>query len=827
MINSETFKTTHSTVADQTAWYPVGFDYYINSSTGAPELKVILDDNELSWSVDYIFGDSGIQLITEPEAGLSLVISRDIPFTQEIDFQTGIIDPEQIEEGFDRSVMRDQEIEDRMEQIEELPLEHEQRLDSIESKIPSTATAENQLVDLNYLSGEIVALNDGLQGQIDTNKGTMDDHIASTSNPHSVTASQVGLGNCNNTADLDKPVSTATQTALDGKVDKTTSAYKLYGTGAGGTQTTFTVDASDSANTVAYRDNNKQLQVAETPTDNKHAASKKYVDDGLAAKANTSSLATVATSGSYSDLSNKPTIPAAQVNSDWNAASGVAQILNKPSLATVATSGSYNDLTNKPSIPAAQVNSDWNAASGVAQILNKPTIGNATLTIQKNSTTIDSFTANATSDKTINISVPTNVTDLSDTSISSPSTGEVLTYDGTLQKWKNTTTTATVGWGGITGTLSNQTDLKNALDAKADATDLYHPNLFDTKWSDHITNDVQWLRGDTFSWQSGSVYSAAYDHLVDDIDGKLLTSETISGTTVQFYLADDGHKICPAAQESNIAAIYAATGVAWYYILDTANTRFKLPRTKFGFTGLRDTVGKYTTYDAASNAINELDWANKVSISSGTTITAPGYVYSQYSTGGNVNHKIAINGNEVDGLGMDHSGVLRPNSVVSTVDVVKFNGGTVYFVPSKALSQESLGTQMYLYFYVGQFTQTALENTAGLNASLFNGKMDLDMSNMNAGATAKATIVGWGMPDYTAGVAITTGYVATTDGVIIADFNWTQSYWQASIDGYVFVESNNASSAGQRSAGMCIAPRGSVFTTNATGTFTFFPLKGA
>ena len=32
----------------------------------------------------------------------------------------------------------------------------------------------------------------------------------------------------------------------------------------------------------------------------------------------------------------------------------------------------YDDLTNKPTIPAAQVNSDWNASSGVAQILNKP-----------------------------------------------------------------------------------------------------------------------------------------------------------------------------------------------------------------------------------------------------------------------------------------------------------------------------------------------------------------------------------------------------------------------------------------------------------------------
>ena len=35
-------------------------------------------------------------------------------------------------------------------------------------------------------------------------------------------------------------------------------------------------------------------------------------------------------------------------------------------------SGSYNDLTDKPTIPAAQVNSDWDAVSGLAQILNKP-----------------------------------------------------------------------------------------------------------------------------------------------------------------------------------------------------------------------------------------------------------------------------------------------------------------------------------------------------------------------------------------------------------------------------------------------------------------------
>ena len=47
------------------------------------------------------------------------------------------------------------------------------------------------------------------------------------------------------------------------------------------------------------------------------------------------------------------------------------------SLAKVATTGSYNDLNDKPSIPAEQVNADWNATSGKARILNKPTIPSA------------------------------------------------------------------------------------------------------------------------------------------------------------------------------------------------------------------------------------------------------------------------------------------------------------------------------------------------------------------------------------------------------------------------------------------------------------------
>lgn len=47
------------------------------------------------------------------------------------------------------------------------------------------------------------------------------------------------------------------------------------------------------------------------------------------------------------------------VNADWNATDGDALILNKPTLATVATSGSYDDLTGKPTIPTVDVNKEY------------------------------------------------------------------------------------------------------------------------------------------------------------------------------------------------------------------------------------------------------------------------------------------------------------------------------------------------------------------------------------------------------------------------------------------------------------------------------------
>ena len=68
------------------------------------------------------------------------------------------------------------------------------------------------------------------------------------------------------------------------KVDKTTDISKVYATDSSGNQSTLSYSQSNSANSIVQRDVNGQITVNQTPTANNHAASKKYVDDGLSNK---------------------------------------------------------------------------------------------------------------------------------------------------------------------------------------------------------------------------------------------------------------------------------------------------------------------------------------------------------------------------------------------------------------------------------------------------------------------------------------------------------------------------------------------------------------
>jgi len=97
-------------------------------------------------------------------------------------------------------------------------------------------------------------------------------HINNTSNPHNVTKAQVGLGNVNNTADLDKPISDATAAALTLKADKSNTYTKTE------------VDNKDSLKAnITYVDTQLGLKADKTTT-----YTKTEVDTALNTKVNKS-----------------------------------------------------------------------------------------------------------------------------------------------------------------------------------------------------------------------------------------------------------------------------------------------------------------------------------------------------------------------------------------------------------------------------------------------------------------------------------------------------------------------------------------------------------
>ena len=181
--------------------------------------------------------------------------------------------------------------------------------------------------------------------------------ILGSSNDGQVYAETDGTGSVYGWSDLKTRVSNLENadisigqdiTALqNGKVDKTSSASKVYVTDGSGNQSTLTYTTSDTASTIVQRDANKQINVAITPTANSHAASKQYVDD-YGGKIDTISITgtNIAVSNKNVDLP----VVRTDINNQGLDATQKSNAKTNLGLATVATSGSYNDLSHKPTL---------------------------------------------------------------------------------------------------------------------------------------------------------------------------------------------------------------------------------------------------------------------------------------------------------------------------------------------------------------------------------------------------------------------------------------------------------------------------------------------
>lgn len=79
----------------------------------------------------------------------------------------------------------------------------------------------------SFTAEQWAAINSGIK---DTDVSALGGHVNNTNNPHGVTKSQVGLSDVDNTSDADKPISTATQTALNTKFDTAGTGLNKNGT---------------------------------------------------------------------------------------------------------------------------------------------------------------------------------------------------------------------------------------------------------------------------------------------------------------------------------------------------------------------------------------------------------------------------------------------------------------------------------------------------------------------------------------------------------------------------------------------------------------------
>ena len=176
-------------------------------------------------------------------------------------------------------------------------------------------------------------------------------------------------------------------------------------------------------------------------------ASSKYVDDQVGLRvatdqgvANAGKTMVVNAEGkvapgtvSYDDLDNKPTIPAAQVNADWNSTEGVSQILNKPTLGDLAAKSTISNAD-----VAANAAIDQSKISGLTDDLagKQATLGATNVTTTGEGNVVTAVTA---ADGTVTVSKTLTLGDLATAAPGAcgDATNKcVLVFDGTTYSWE-------------------------------------------------------------------------------------------------------------------------------------------------------------------------------------------------------------------------------------------------------------------------------------------------------------------------------------------------------------------------------------------------------
>lgn len=246
-------------------------------------------------------------------------------------------------------------------------------------------------------------------------------------------------------------------------------------------------------------------------------------------------------------------------------------------------------------------------------------------------------------------------------------------------------------------------------------------SLLDYKWTDHKLNEMAWLRADTWSWQSGKVYEAAYNHLVADLSSAELKTETFNGITIAYYVAKDGHKIAYESEIIKVSDIFESLGTAWWYIIDIPNKRFKLPRSTHG-----DIVEKW---NEGSNwyilyADNWIEQGGQASVTNANAWTTVNLLIPMQTTNYFISDSLFS-----DDAYWANQQPLYVGQRTTTTFLARCNQNTSYVMWEVkgyiAYNVSAESQAQYLYFYVGDYSQSAIEQTAGITSEELASKIDL------------------------------------------------------------------------------------------------------
>jgi len=233
----------------------------------------------------------------------------------------------------------------------------------------------------------------------------------------------------------------------------------------------------------------------------------------------------------------------------------ISTLQPKPSEGAFAD-GDKTKLDGIASGAEVNVQSDWDASSGDAQILNKPTI-------------------------------PSNLSDLSDVDTTSPSTGQVLKWDGS--SW-GPDTDSTGGGGGGTTNLSASADGTSLTVASSSGDDASIPAATTSAWGAMTDEDKTKLDGiDTAATandtdanlkaranHTGTQAASTITSFATEVaNTSAVTANTakVSNVTTNLSASADGTSLTVASSDGTDASIPAATTTAWGAMTDEDKTK--------------------------------------------------------------------------------------------------------------------------------------------------------------------------------------------------------------------------------------------------------------